>query len=447
MKSRLLPPGQLLSPTIKNLPLPGGLRQPSMEAGNIATSESEDLVKLSGQAKSFIKKAGDFTSEVVAHHGPKMKQKVHDFSASTAVYAKNKTKDFIDAAQHEKEKMTDPDYARKQKRRVLKLSAIGFGSVFVLLAVVWFIAEKQATSKAQTYIANYIAQNNLGSYVSYQSVSASPFGDVTVNGITLLVGNGIDIKINSANISDITRVNGQVVGGALALNGFNIPLLDLFRRIGSFGVYGYTPEINQFGGLLALGYTTLTGNAKLSIEPLSGGEYQIKSSGKLHDLGGWSTNIVLGNAQNYVDSLLQGENFSAASMLPGQGLTLVKASLTLNNGPLLRRARTLTDQASPWDKQSSMGYNLYIGQMVQDGLSRDQALAINTTINDWFENGDELTIKTNIDQPLPLTGSYEQQAEGMISSFLGQGNGGADMVISSPEDFLAMSKAKVSVSR
>lgn len=442
MKSRLLPPGRLSPPTIKGMPLPGALKKPSMEAGNIETSTSDDLEKLSDQAKSFIKKTGDLTSEMVAHHGPKMKQKVQDLSASTAVYAKNKTKNFIDAAQHEREKMEDPDYARKQKNRLLKGGMIGLGVFGGLFIVVWFAAEKHATSEAQAYISNYIAQNGLGSYVTYKSVSASPFGDITINGITVSDGSAVDFKVASAEISDITKVNGQVVGGAIALHGFNIPLSSFFQTIGS-----YAPDIHGLGWLQTLAYTNLTGNMDLSVEPLSGGKYQIKSSGKLHDLGGWSTNIIFGNAQNYVDALVQGENLSAASVSEMEGVSLIKASITLNNGPLLRRSSTLTTQASPWDKKSSMGYNLDIGQMVQDGLSRDQALAISSKINDWLENGDELMIKTNIDQPLSLFGNSVQQAEGIISGLLGQGDNGDDTIISSPESFLAMSKADVSVSR
>lgn len=445
MNISLLPPGPLLPKSNESLLPPSTVLPPIMAAGVHPVSSAEDIEGLAEQAKSLMEKTNNRTAELIAQHGPTLKQAAQKFSTSATEYAKKSAHTVVGAGRQQQEKLIKKTKERQMKNLPLKIGASVACFVVLLCAVIWGVASQRATTIANAQISDFITNNGLSQYVTYRSISASPFGNVEIDGLNISVGDGPSIKIAAVNISNITKIDGQIAGGAIALHGFDLPLLKITRKSILSGLRDNDESSFIIADLATLGYPDLKGNLNLSVQPLSNNQYQLKTTGVLNNLGGLSANLIFGNIPNDLVSSLQNQSSALDAFVHLANTTLVSSKLTINNSGIRARAISLTSQASPWDSQVGLVYQLDKNKMIQDGLTLHQANKIQNTFNLWLKNGGTLTVTSNLEQPLHVLPGPTVDNASALSTLLGGGsNSTINTGISSIEDFLALTKAQLS---
>ena len=453
MTTRLAPPGKLAPPSKAVLPLPGKLSPPVSNAGESFAALPEDMAALAGRTASFVKVASNRASKLAAQHGPTVKQAALNFSTSAAVYAKQAAQGAAEAAKSTQIKLSDPEYREQKSKRLWKVGSIAAGVIIVIGGSSWLYATHQATIIAKNQIDNFIDSSGLASYLTYRSVSASPFGSATLYGVSLSDGNDINITVGAVGISSITKSGGQVTGAKISFKGFSIPALKIMRA--DFSSQSFTYALNAPALLMDfvnLGYTEITGSATFSVHPSGENSYHLESSGSIDDAGRWSISTDLGNVpSNLVASIQQiSTNASAttlSSALPAlQSLTninLIGAKLTINDKQFQDRNGSLTWRASPSDTQDRAFLPIDGDAMVQNGMSTDTAKQIIKTLTNWENNGGTLTVSTNLAQPLPLLAT-EADSDNSYMGTLDSGFGIPQPTITSVEDFLVKTNAQIS---
>lgn len=450
MTFRLVPPGNLAQPSNAPLLGPGQVVPPTLDAGEILAAVPEDMAALAGRAASFVKTTSNKASELAAQHGPTVKQVAMEFSQSASDYAKKTALSAAEVAKTGHERLSDPQFKQQGTRQLRRVGAIAGGALAVLIGISWLYAKHQATIIAHNQIDSFLNGSGLASYITYQSVSASPFGSATLRGVAIESGNGTKMDVRSLSISNITKSDGQVTGGTITVTGFDIPALQFLRADTGSGDSISTNAL--FANFLTFGYIDVTGNAIFSVHPGDmANTYRIESSGNIRDAGTWRLSVGLGNVPSTLSSGIS--QLSATSSMTAllsaiptfesfANINLVGMKLTINDAQFHDRSASLTLQATPSDRRVFVFWPVNRVRLVQNGVSSDTANQIVKAFYGWQNDGGTLRISTHLNQPLPLM-TMSNSDNPLLNGFLGSDDI-PQPTVSSLEDFFAKTNAQVS---
>lgn len=210
------------------------------------------------------------------------------------------------------------------------------GVVVVGLAVGgWVYARKQATEVARYAVENALTYGRLQGKVTYQEVTASPFGSMAVRGIAVTTPEGQGVTIDEILIKDADLKDGMLKSATVVAQGIKIPLVELAGR------QQLSPSDKKMVQQIAnMGYGVLNGDVTFATRYDIDGQTSVSSLNvSIKDMMSVSLEMGYGNlSKDLIQSLLiLGQTASAGKghdqeMMGQLVSTLGKAgSLTLLN--------------------------------------------------------------------------------------------------------------------
>lgn len=285
---------------------------------------------------------------------------------------------------------------------------IGAGAALVVVVGGWFLVKQQAAAAARDRIDGFLIRNNLRETVSYDGLSASPFGSVTLSGVKVKLSPAATVSVDSLALSGLEMKNDQLRGLDLEADGIDVPLLAMTRAD--------RHRDGQSVELIGLGYTNLTG--KLSLSAHYDDQKQtiaVETAGDVKDAGAWKLKLGLGGVDPRAVTALSGLNASAAQANPlallgmaGQGLqylgslTLSVAEISVDNAGLTKRQAQIPDQPLPVEGAAPVGKSFDETELVRAGMAPSEAVAARQAVDTWLAKGGTLKLASNLSQPLPL---------------------------------------------
>lgn len=285
---------------------------------------------------------------------------------------------------------------------------IGAGAAMVVLVGGWFLAKQQAASTARDRIDGFLIRNNLRDTVSYDGLSASPFGSVKLSGVKLKLSPAATVAVDSLALSGIEMKNDQLRGLDVEADGIDVPLLAMTRAD--------RHRDGQSAELIGLGYINLTGKISLSMHYDDQKQtIAFETAGDVKDAGAWKLKLGLGGVDSRAVAALSGLNASAAQANPlallgmaGQGLqylgslTLSVAEISVDNSGLTKRQAQLPDQPLPPEGPAPVGKSFNETELVHAGMAPSEAQAARQAVDTWLAKGGTLKLASNLSQPMPL---------------------------------------------
>lgn len=291
-----------------------------------------------------------------------------------------------------------------QKNKAL----IAAGVTLIILGGGWMAAKHQATAIAKDRIDGFLIRNNLTSQISYQELSASPFGSATLSGVKLASFSADGVSIGSLEISDVEMKGDQLRAIRIAAEKVDIPLLAMARQ--------QRNADKMVREAIGLGYTSLTGFVSVSLrydEPKAA--IALETSGDIRDLGAWKVKLRLANLDATTINTLYGLSNNAAQLgglallgVMGQAgealtrLSLAEADIAIDNSGFFKRANEVTDRDMPPDGSSEVASVFDEKELIRAGMAPSEASAARNAVDNWLRKGGSLKVVSSLSQPLPL---------------------------------------------
>jgi len=402
-KSTLLPvSGPLLPPSGS-----GDLLNLDASSGEAFASEvSDQLHRAGAEAKELASKAAALAVE----KAPEIKRKAQEATIKMGEIASRAIKEAEASANAASATLADPQKRQAAIHAYKKKAGIGLVVGAVVLGGGFAFAKHQATLVAKDQIDGFLIRNKLQSSVTYDGLSASPFGSVTLSGITFKGPQSRStFKIETLNVSGVEMKGGMVQGITASAKSFELPLLDFARD---------NPRDSTYFEALGLGYTTITGN--LNIEAHFDDQRQtlsLETSGDIKDSGSLKATLKLGGISpalmtqlNTLSQAVQSNNPFAVlgtgidGMMTITQMTLSQASITVDNSGLFKRQQEVTNADIPPDETATPQADQSINEteLVKAGMLPSEAKATHEAVSSWLKNGGTIRIETNLAQPISL---------------------------------------------
>lgn len=285
---------------------------------------------------------------------------------------------------------------------------IAAGVALIILGGGWMYAKHQATVIAKDRIDGFLIRNNLTAQVSYQDLSASPFGSATLSGVKLASPSGSAVSIGSLEISDVEMKGDQLRAVRISAEKAEVPLLAMARQ-------QRNPD-KVLREAIGLGYTSLTG----SVDALLRYDEQkaaidFETSGEIRDLGTWTAKLRVANLDAATINTLYALSNNAAQLgglallsVMGQAgealtrLSLAEADVAIDNSGLFKRANEITDHDMPSEGAAEVSSAFDERELVRAGIAPSEAAITRNTVENWLRKGGSLRVASNLGQPLPL---------------------------------------------
>lgn len=274
----------------------------------------------------------------------------------------------------------------------------------------WAFARHKATAIARDQVDAYIIRYNLGSKVTYEDLSASPFGSATLSGVRLMLSPTAIITIASLDVSDIEIKSGQIHAISISAHGTQLPLLAIARSGDN--------NSNMTRNLVGMGYAIMNGDIGASVRyDDQRGTLTFESTGNVQDAGAWKARLSLAKvdprAMNTLYSLpdaINEKNGLVALMVAREGiqglnsLAIEEADISLDNSGIHERDQQVMDKDLPPDTTDDDAGDAAKDEisMVKAGMTPSEAHATREALGTWMSKGGTLKIATNLSQPLPL---------------------------------------------
>lgn len=416
----LLPAGSNLFPVTDG----GSLLHIKAEGGEaIANDISEQFIRTYSEANKLAATLGAKTKDWMA------KAKVGEIVDETLRNAK-------DSAMSANAAIADPKKLQTILTANGKIISASLGAVIIVISGGWLFLAHQASAIAKDRVDGFIVQYNLRDTVSYDDISASPFGSATITGVKARISPNTIIKIASLNISDIDIKNDNFQGLRLSAKSLELPMAALARS-------PYTSPVIY--GAIGMGYTTLIGDLTTAVNFDDDKKTLVlEANGDVRDAGYWKFKIALGVASSMNFSSLYklaqvAEHGNALAKVEASSkaleylaeLTLSEAKLTVDNSAYYKRSKEVTQFDIPQDdtKQEMLSETpIDETALIQAGMPPSEAKATHAAMGSWLRDGGTINITTNIDRPLSLF------RRGSIFA----------PVFDTPADYLVVTKTKIS---
>ncbi|MGO2957774.1 MAG: hypothetical protein ACTIDN_01885 [Acetobacter sp.] len=372
------PDPNLLLPPLSALAPPGKLAEASSAQAfaPMDTSSVDDVLK---RAEALW-----------GEHAPRIKSSTKATADQLGKFASTVVHQGEDTLQGLRTTMADPEKRSGLWARYRTVFIGGGVGLIVLAGVGWGVVRHEASTIADKKVQDFLTQSGLSPYVKYESVSATPFGSVTLHNVQVQFARAGSppLKIGALSASGLSSSSTLPNSLDLTASDIDCPLND---------VGTYTGGTFRGEGLRTLGYTHVTGNASLSYT-LSGQTLRFASQSDFDKIGGWTVNFDLGGVPVEQLKALSGmvqnnpeQSFLMLMQLASQSNSAVlnSASLKLDNSGLVERAQAVPNTQFPQT------------ETVPDAAS---------PLEKWTIQGGKLTVTAQPQQPLPV----------MTQGFLGQ---------------------------
>lgn len=388
---------------------------PSAGDGVLLNHGTETGAMFSGATAAHFDRATDEARELMARatalaveHAPEIKKKAQLATSKAGAIANMALGKAGATTRMAGDALADPRKVRAivtTHKRSLVIAAIAIAAT---VGSGLLFAKYEATATARDRIDAFLIRKNLRDRVTYQNISASPFGSVTIALVEIRISPTVTLKIGSVGISDLGLKGEQLQRIRLVVNHADVPVLALARQWGrTQGLYD----------AVALGYTTLNGDVELALD-YDDEKYMLTldTSGDFHDAGSWKfmaklegVDPSLMNMLYSLPALAAGDGFALfASMLQSVGafpaLALSEASLTLDNTGIHHRQQEIVAVDVPSDVPSPMTRDPGFDEiaLVRAGMTPSVAKTSAAAYAAWLKDGGRLRVTTGLDHPLPL---------------------------------------------
>jgi hypothetical protein len=319
------------------------------------------------------------------------------------------------------------------KNKAILTGGIAVAAVVVLAGGGWLVAGKMASAQARTEVDSYVARNNLQDKVRMAEVTATPFGDATIHGMSIAAGPSTTMTIGTLKLSDIIRQGDRLLAIRVVAEDVVMPL--------EGAVKDNLISAGSVQPLLALGDKEARGNLNFAYayDPAQS-TLSLSEEGTARHAGALNFSIRLVQVPAAVmDALYSAPEAgrtggAMALMMLGMQvmqsagpLALAELTFSVDNGPL-RRRQPASAVAAPPVVSAETGTR----QLMAAGMPEAQARTAAQAGESWLKEGGTLRLATHLDAPLPLLRPNP-------------GNRFMPMapVFDSPQSFLALTKATV----
>ena len=299
-------------------------------------------------------------------------------------------------------------------------------------------AKHVVNQSAMDTIDDFMISKHLSPYVTYEAVSASFFGDITISEMEVRVPGLGPVQLPKVIISDVEKDRDMLLSVKVKIPSLEISVQDASSRLlkegsGSLRAFPalYQPVRGMIAELSALGIEKLDGSYSvfynynprkrtLDIE-YTQKDKQIGSFDLSLGLAGLdlrylfsssATENVLGNV--LLTAITHGiDRADSLELLDGavSGLDAVFAPLALSNfqvsidnGPYRSLLKEYPNTVLPpkEEKAKTAVDPSNIETLVTAGVPASEARKMVTVVREWVEVGGDIEIKTNLKRPLPL---------------------------------------------
>ena len=429
----LLPPssGTLPSQARSLLPPSGGavLRLGSEGGEALVQDMSQAFERAQREAKVLAAQAATFAAE----KAPEIRKAAQEAATKVAAFSGERLKEAALSAQAAGSALADPRQRRSGFAVYRWPIVIGFAVIALLGVGGWMLAVNEASVGAKQRVDAFLLQHGLNGAVGYQSVSGSPFGSITLSGVTFSEAGGqMTAKIAELDVSRISVKDDVPTRFSVTARGVEIPLLALLREYPNAATRSLTSILGlslppealdrhaatpSLAAMLGLGYTQLSGNITFTYAfDDTTGTLSCRYSGSFDDLATWDASVEIGginaatiasltNAaqnQNPLPALFQGLPGVSPAFL---NATLVHARITIDNSGYFARLAQIPSDDLPRDALGFRPPYLPAKGLVNSGFDKAAAQQDQDAVTDWVAHGGSLTMETTNPQPLPLVNS------------------------------------------
>lgn len=300
----------------------------------------------------------------------------------------------------------------------------------------WTLAKRHATAQARDLVDGFLIREGLNGRINYADLSASPFGSVSLQGVTVTLSPDAVVRAASVDVSDIALQNGEIRKARLSASGADVPVLAMARAD------RYNHALRD---MVSLGYTSLRGDVSLALDYDDQRQsLSLETSGTVRDAGGWSARLRMEGidpAMVATARRLASGNFNPLELMGAAAqnmdmlfrVALAEADVTVDNSGIRRRERDIvaTDVPQKQDPSARQALPLDPTALIRAGMAPEAARTSAAAVDAWAKDGGKLRVATGLSRPMPV---------------FKRGAGFAPIlpVFDSPEGFLAVTKATVS---
>ncbi|WP_157070885.1 hypothetical protein [Neokomagataea thailandica] len=292
---------------------------------------------------------------------------------ATHIYQQGST-----AAQGAQKTLSNPEKRREFLERYGKTFKIGAAAILAIGVIAYWGVSHEASRIADQKIHSFLVQNGLSSRLQYASVSASPWGHVTLHDVTILTPThdkvGISrLSITHADIGSTLPANIQIAASGIECSlttATSCPIIAPRDR----------------ASLLALGYTSLTGDMSASYH-LHNGHFSLETHGELKHGFSWNFNASFsGVPDDVLETVPTLINMQAPLQVMRffnqmQNAELSNITINIDTSDITKRLKAVPDTPLP---------------------ITDTSNTPDTPLGRWEQNGGRLNIKSNMDSGIPL---------------------------------------------
>lgn len=385
MKSPALDPKQLL-PSSSSLLLPPS--QP-LAAGSGASDKLND---------ADVQHLAATVANFAATHAPTARKMMDQAKGQIGDLSGKAWSKATEAAAMSQQVIGDQDLRKAVWARSRKMAGVAGIAVLILAGGGWFYAQHHATEVAKERVDGALARFGLVRAITYENISASPFGSVTLDGIKISSPMTGNVQIGSLTLSRYDVQEDQFKGIEGSIKKIDLPVLAM-ARAGS-GNY-------RLQELVGLGYKSVSLDTKFAADfDAETQAWTIASSGSAEDLGGWSIDLTLEPTSVAASSfdLFQSNPMTAGFGMLGafRGIGISKASITLDNSGYAERSAEIPSDSMP-PSEGGSGVN-YAFLLKARGFPPEQAEQAHKALQEWQTKGGKLRLDANPDRPVSLAG-------------------------------------------
>lgn len=321
------------------------------------------------------------------------------------------------------------------------IAAVAVATAVVLAGGGWALAKRYASQQARDAIGSILVRYRLSDTVSYDDISASPFGTVTIWGPAVAISPNIYTRAAVLDLTEIQRKDDEIRRVRVSARGIAVPVLAMARTQQGSPLFQYAAK---------LGYTMINGDASILVDfDDQRQSFILETEGDARDAASWRVAIKIGGIDRDLlplaqvlsgwqmpNSLAERMMMVDVAMKSLDKLTrivLEHVEVKIDNTGLSRRQRELVDSDVALDRPEERAAVPPLDEdaLIRAGVSQATARDAVTAVRNWVDNGGTLRVVTRLDRPLPLFRN---------SSVLGE----LRLAFPTPEKFLAVTRATIS---
>lgn len=214
------PDPNLLLPPLSTL-TPSGIG-----GGHTASTATSTGTPFSPQTDASVAHIMEQAGTLWAEHGPRLKDSSKAAAEQFGKLANTVLHHGEDALSDVKASMADPAKRAGLWGRYRKLILAGGAGVVLFIGLGWAVIDYEASKIADDKIQTALRQAGLSSYIKYNSVSASPFGSVTLHDVRVFLSRTTtpSLKIASLSVNGLSSTTTLPPALSIDAQGIDCPL-------------------------------------------------------------------------------------------------------------------------------------------------------------------------------------------------------------------------------